>query len=285
MKRNALSDCLIRLLHEIVPEKVELNGKEYIVTAIAANGFTSATKLEMVRLLKSVKTIGSNAFTNCKALTSLTLPAVETIGANAFAMTKMDYLIIPTTVTSVAGTILKGTTTQVYVRTALEEGTTAPEGWVSNWNGSNKNQSVEFDSSFVPEVKYEFVSSEVATFALGDDVDLRNGGYYVTGFQEFCTIDTDDYKEVYIPATYTGEDGIEYPIIGIDSNAFYFNDIEKIIIGYSELPIRITTESFFGLNGSLITINREVELLSEDWDGSETISESVFACSTVSTII
>ena len=68
MKRNALSDCLIRLLHEIVPEKVELNGKEYIVTAIAANGFTSATKLEMVRLLKSVKTIGSNAFTNCKAL-------------------------------------------------------------------------------------------------------------------------------------------------------------------------------------------------------------------------
>ena len=65
----------------------------------------------------------------------------------------------------------------------------------------------------------------------------------------------------------------------------HFNDIEKIIIVYSELPIRITTESFFGLNGSLITINREVELLSEDWDGSETISESVFACSTVSTII
>ena len=284
------TECDVRLADKtatkaIIPEKVEIDGKEYEVTVIAVNGFTSASKLELVRLPKSVKTIGQNAFANCKALTSLTLPAVETIGANAFSMTKMEYLIIPTCVTSVASTILRGTNTQVYVRTALEEGTTVPEGWVSNWNGSNKNQNVEFNSDYIPEIKYEYVSSEIATFALGDDVTLRDGGYYVTGYQEFCTIDTDTYKEVYIPATYTGEDGVEYPIIGIDSYAFYFNDIDKVTVGYSETPIQLATESFYGLNGSLITFNREIELVSNDFDDNEVISESVFACSTVNTII
>ena len=284
------TECDVRLADKtatkaIIPEKVEIDGKEYEVTVIAVNGFTSASKLELVRLPKSVKTIGQNAFANCKALTSLTLPAVETIGANAFSMTKMEYLIIPTCVTSVASTILRGTNTQVYVRTALEEGTTVPEGWVSNWNGSNKNQNVEFNSDYIPEIKYEYVSSEIATFVLGDDVTLRDGGYYVTGYQEFCTIDTDTYKEVYIPATYTGEDGVEYPIIGIDSYAFYFNDIDKVTVGYSETPIQLATESFYGLNGSLITFNREIELVSNDFDDNEVISESVFACSTVNTII
>lgn len=176
------TECDVRLADKtatkaIIPEKVEIDGKEYEVTVIAVNGFTSASKLELVRLPKSVKTIGQNAFANCKALTSLTLPAVETIGANAFSMTKMEYLIIPTCVTSVASTILRGTNTQVYVRTALEEGTTVPEGWVSNWNGSNKNQNVEFNSDYIPEIKYEYVSSEIATFVLGDDVTLRDGGY------------------------------------------------------------------------------------------------------------
>ncbi len=284
------TECDVRLADKtatqaIIPEKVEINGIEYDVTVIAANGFTSATKLEMVRLPKTVKTIGSNAFINCKALNSITLTAVETIGANAFAMTNMDYLIIPTTVTSVASTILRGANTQVYVRTALEEGTTVPEGWVTNWNGSNKNQAVEFDSSFVPEVKYEFVSPEIATFALGDDVELRTGGYYVTGYQEFCTIDTDDYKEVYIPATYTGEDGIEYPIIGIDSFAFLYNVIDKVTIGYAEEPIKLASESFFGLEGSVITFNREIVLESEDYEGNLAVSESVFADSKVLTII
>ncbi len=284
------TECDVRLADKtatkaIIPEKIEIDGKEYEVTVIAVNGFTSASKLELVRLPKSVKTIGQNAFANCKALTSLTLPAVETIGANAFSMTKMEYLIIPTCVTSVASTILRGTNTQVYVRTALEEGTTVPEGWVSNWNGSNKNQNVEFNSDYIPEIKYEYVSSEIATFVLGDDVTLRDGGYYVTGYQEFCTIDTDTYKEVYIPATYTGEDGVEYPIIGIDSYAFYFNDIDKVTVGYSETPIQLATESFYGLNGSLITFNREIELVSNDFDDNEVISESVFACSTVNTII
>lgn len=289
------TECDVRLTDKtatkaIIPEKIELDGKEYKVTGIAGNGFTSASKLELVRLPKSVKTIGANAFANCKALTSLTLPAVEIIGANAFAMTKMEYLIIPTSVTSVASTILRGANTKVYVRSALEEGTTVPEGWVSNWNGSNKNQDVEFDSDFIPEVKYELVSTEIQTFALGDDVEERNGGYYVSGYQEFCTIDSDDYKEVYIPATYTGTDGIERPIIGIASGAFYFNDINKVTIGYSENPIILETDSFFGLNGNVITINRGVLLESESMvsDGEQSqvvISENVFSNSTVSTII
>ncbi len=288
------TECDVRLIDKtatkaIIPEKIELDGNEYNVTVIAGNGFTSASKLELVRLPKSVKTIGANAFANCKALTSLTLPGVEIIGANAFAMTKMEYLIIPTSVTSVASTILRGANTKVYVRTVLEEGTTVPEGWVSNWNGSNKNQSVEFNSDFIPEVKYELVSSEIQTLALGDDVDLREGGYYVSGYQEFCTIDTDDYKEVYIPATYTGEDGVERPIIGIASSAFFFNDINKITIGYSEDSIILETDSFFGLNGDVITINREVILESEGMNSDEqatlVVSENVFSNSTVKTII
>lgn len=58
------TECDVRLTDKtatkaIIPEKIKLDGKEYEVTGIAGNGFTSASKLELVRLPKSVKTIGA----------------------------------------------------------------------------------------------------------------------------------------------------------------------------------------------------------------------------------
>ncbi len=289
------TECDVRLsdktaTYAIIPDKVELNGKEYTVTVVAANGFSAASKLELVRIPDSVKTIGSNAFVNCKALTSITLPAVETIGSNAFAMTKLDYLIIPTTVTSVASTILRSTDTQVYVRASLNEGATTLEGWSSNWNGSNKNQTVEYNSSFVPDVKYEYVqpNSEIATLSVAEDdepVVYEFDGYYVQSFQAFCTTE-EDYEELHIPAYYDGPEGY-LPVIGIEQFAFSGNSINKLIIDESDTSINLFSNAFNGYEGDEIIFNRKVETQSEGYNEGilDEISESVFAEATVSKIV
>lgn len=284
-------ECSVRLLDKtvtlaIIPNVAVINGKEYTVTSIAANGFASASKLEKVRLPKTVKTIGQGAFTNCKALKSLTLPAVESIGANAFAMTGMEYIVIPATVKNVAPTILRNTSTKVYVRASLAEGSSFPDGvWASNWNGYNSNQNVEYSSDFVPEIEYRDVSMTQATSLLGmtlyADTNPSEEVCIVEGFQEFVTMETDDYTEVYIPAVHNGK-----RVAGIANSAFYWNDIQKLTIGYSDEPINIAGDAFNCLTSNSVTINRDVILTDTSWETGEIItSENVFANAQIETLI
>ncbi len=288
--KTSEDECSVRLkdktvITAIIPEKVELEGKEYTVTSITANGFASATSLQKVRLPKTVKTIGQSAFSGCKALVSLTLNAVESIGTNAFATTNLEYLIIPETVTQVASTILRNCDTQVYVRASLSDGATLPKGtWATNWNTANTNQNVEYGSDYIPEIKYKEVMASQSTyksFSLLNEAEDYVIGYDVDEFQEFCSANTNEYNELYIPATYNGK-----PVVGIANSAFYDNDISKIVIGYSANPITISSFAFDSFNGNTIVINRDIVFEDNDNWGTETvISENVFANSNLSCVI
>lgn len=75
------TECSVRLKDKtvtraIVPETVVIDDREYTVTSVTINGFANASALEKVRLPKTIKSIGQMAFTNCKSLNSITIPAV-----------------------------------------------------------------------------------------------------------------------------------------------------------------------------------------------------------------
>lgn len=280
------SECSVRLKDKtlslaVIPDTAVIDGKEYTVTSIYANGFASATNLKKVRLPETLKIINQSAFANCKSLKSITLPGIERIGANAFASTGLEYLIIPETVNKVAQTILRNCDTQVYIRADLPESATFPTGWVSNWNAYNNNQDVEYSSKFIPDIEFR----EITGTLYSDDSSDFVVGYEVEEFQPFVekNIIKDENGEdfaLHIPATYNGS-----PVIGIANSAFYGNSIPKIIIGYSQEPITIGSSAFEFFEGNTVIINRDVILEDIGWDdnGDEVLvdSESLFAGSNV----
>ena len=78
----------------VVPEKIIVKSNdehstnednERIVTAIGANAFYDCTAMTSITLPKTVESIGSWAFAGCTGLTQVELPnAIKTIGAGAF---------------------------------------------------------------------------------------------------------------------------------------------------------------------------------------------------------
>ena len=71
-----------------IPAVIKVNGKTYKVTAIEPNAFKGMKKLTTVVIGKNVKTIGKNAFLNCKKLKTITIKTTKlttkTVGASAF---------------------------------------------------------------------------------------------------------------------------------------------------------------------------------------------------------
>lgn len=273
------NECSVRLTDKtvdraIVPTTAIINNVEYDVTAIAANGFANSKNLEKVWLPSSIKTIGASAFMSCSKLSSLTLSAVETIGGNAFAMTNLDYLILPETVTSVAATILRSCSTPVYVRASEED--LANYSWHANWNGSNSG-TVEYASEFVPPIQYRYVQNvaseqAISMFGITPYAETEDG-YVVDSYQPFVT---ENGVDIYIPAVYN-----DLPVIGIADAAFLFNTLNSITIAYADTPIRIGTNAFYAFEGTTITINREVVF--EDDYGDP--AEFVFASTLASTVV
>ncbi|MBE5870062.1 MAG: hypothetical protein E7294_02195 [Lachnospiraceae bacterium] len=72
----------------VIPAGVNLNGRTYKVTEIAANAFKNNVKIKKVTIGKEIKKIGKNAFYGCKNLKTVsvqtTLLTKKTVGKNAF---------------------------------------------------------------------------------------------------------------------------------------------------------------------------------------------------------
>ena len=68
-----------------IPESIEHDGVSYPVTSIENQAFYNCTALTSVTIPDSVTSIGNQAFYGCSSLTSITIPnSVTTIGYNAF---------------------------------------------------------------------------------------------------------------------------------------------------------------------------------------------------------
>ena len=75
---NSLNDGNI-----VIPQTVAINGSTYTVTTIDDRAFSDCSALTSVSM-PSVTTIGESAFSDCYALTSVSMPSVTTIGEYAF---------------------------------------------------------------------------------------------------------------------------------------------------------------------------------------------------------
>ena len=67
----------------VIPEKITVDGVEYSVTSIGSGAFQDCKAITSVTM-PSVTSIGSQAFTSCSSLTSVDIPLVTSIGEGAF---------------------------------------------------------------------------------------------------------------------------------------------------------------------------------------------------------
>ena len=69
----------------VIPESVTYNGATYPVTSIGSDAFSECSSLTSVTIPNSVTSIGLYAFSDCSGLTSVTIPnSVTSIGSGAF---------------------------------------------------------------------------------------------------------------------------------------------------------------------------------------------------------
>lgn len=94
----------------VIPASVQISGKTYRVTAIAADAFGDDTTLQEVKLGKNVTKIGNDAFNGCRKLKKVTLDAkLTTIGEGAFyGCTKLAGITIPAKVKKIGSEAFYG---------------------------------------------------------------------------------------------------------------------------------------------------------------------------------
>ncbi len=81
----------------VIPEKITVDGVEYSVTSIGSGAFMDCKALTSVAM-PSVTTIDNNAFNSCSKLTSVDMPSVTSIGGDAFhscsSLTSVDMPLV-----------------------------------------------------------------------------------------------------------------------------------------------------------------------------------------------
>ena len=88
-KDNVIFESVNPLVTDLnVPSTVKISGKKYKVTAIAAGAFKGNGKLRSVVIGKNIRTIGKDAFRNCKKLKKVIFKTTKlkksSVGKNAF---------------------------------------------------------------------------------------------------------------------------------------------------------------------------------------------------------
>lgn len=257
------SECSVRLLNKsdatkaVIPSTGMINGKDYTVTEIAANGFMSASKLKKVSLPYTVKKIGSMAFSNCVNLERVSLANVEEIGNTAFfRCSSLTEIVIPKSVYKIGSYVFRNNNTKIRVR-AESAGTY----WNALWNSNNQNQDVEYNSIYIQPLELEPIYD-----SLPQARSIELVGYKLAGGQPrtdvFYSVSSDNSSEffdgnnIYIPAQFEGVD-----IISIDEMAFCDAKFDRFVIEYSEKPILLGFSTFLGAEGDSLFINRSIEFV------------------------
>ncbi len=272
------TECSVKLVNKstatkaVVPSSAIIDGKEYIVTEVSANGFTSAANLVRVYLPKTIDKIGNTAFANCAKLQRISLANIKTIGNNAFyRCPSLTDLVLPRSIESVGSYILRNNDTQVHVREGLNESALS-----ANWNTGNANQDVDYNSTYREPLELETEYKSIDTYSLVSAASETLSGYVVAAGQP-CVEEFYDGENYFIPAEYNGLD-----ITAIKMGAFDGAIFGQFVIEYSDIPLQIGSHVFDFTIGSSVTINRAVEFIDSD---TGTAAESIFFCSGVNTVV
>ena len=130
----------------VIPSTVTYNGKQYTVTSIGDNAFSSCYNLTKVTIPNSVKTIENRAFENCWNLKTVTIPnSVKTIENRAFkGCTGLKTVTIGNSVTTIGISAFAGCTglTEVTIPNSVTTIWSEAFGYCDNlkkviWNARN----------------------------------------------------------------------------------------------------------------------------------------------------
>lgn len=117
----------------VVPERVSINGKPYVVTSIGEEAFLEQKRIKTVTLPNTIKTIGDDAFEGCENLTSVNLPeGLENIGIGAFLECGLKSVDIPSSVTYIGYGAFEDCNSIQQPRVLIYDNGTKCYGWIGD---------------------------------------------------------------------------------------------------------------------------------------------------------
>jgi hypothetical protein len=279
------SECSVRITNKSeattakIPDVGEINGKEYVVTQIAANGFLSSTKLVIVKLPKTVKKIGNMAFANCSQLKYIDLFNAEELGNSVFyRCSSLDTIYIPKSVKKVGSYLFRNNNTQVEVRASEQDCTQ----WESTWNDNNNNQDVHYDSKLRQLTQAEALYDNIGRSSSIIGLMIINGE---TKLDEYGSMEPvkPENGDIIIPHKYKYKvDNESYPVLAIADGAFDSATGENLIIEYSDRELYIGFNAFAGFQGENVIINRPIKFFDLE---RELDSDNIFTFSSLKNIL
>lgn len=175
------TECSVKITNKsvatkaIIPSTAEIGGKTYKVTEIAANGFSSSSKLIRVSFPSTLKKVGNNAFASCGKLKSINLANVKEIGNGAFSRCpELADILMPLSVEKVGTYVFRNNNTKVRIRAKEAE----CAAWATTWNNYNNNQEQEYESHYIQPMVLEEIYDTMARTANPEVI-----GYAVAGGQ------------------------------------------------------------------------------------------------------
>lgn len=251
-----------------LPNSVTYDGKTYRVTAIGENAFRGCTNLNMLEWdgYSNIKHIGANAFKGCYNLKSVELPQkLQTIGAHAFeGCSKIPALIFPETVNLIDCSAFMGCSRLKYIilDSPMQIGSYAFSGTTLQGHDLSGGMAIicrtvsppvladstVFDAKHYATSKLQVLYSVGEVFSNDENwsrfVNVKrlpydfnvNGIYYRINNENEVGVSPDNevfYKTyagtVTIPESvrYCGRD---YRVTSVERAAFYFSDIDKVIV-------------------------------------------------------
>lgn len=243
-----------------IPEKVDKDGKSYIVTGIGESAFSNCYMISSVIIPNTVKSIGNYAFTGCSGLRKLAIPnSVTSIGVAAFFnCNNLKNIVIPASVKTIGNGAFNNESCFFFCEAASK-----PMGWdlSSNSQWNNKKGTVLWSSFTEGEFGYQRTSGNTVSFAK------------VLGYKESLTI-----------PSLVSHSGVSYMVTGICDNAFADNiDISEVV-----MPNTITSIgklAFYGCTEiAAITIPKSVTTIGDNAFSGCTSLTSIVIPNSVTTI-
>ena len=214
----------------VIPQNINYNGKDYIVTSIGDFAFSNCSNLESIDIPNSVKSIGVFVFYFCDKLESIEIPdSVKSIDSYAiFECGSLKRIVIASGVESISDfAFLNCSNLIIYC-----EDSSKPSDWDYYWNDSKRP------------VVWDCKNNEVA-----DDgfihVIIDNIHYGLKDNESIVSWQVANLKGTIVIPQSINYKGNEYVITKIDDKAFYNY---SSLIGV-ELPTSIKSIGSFAFTG------------------------------------
>jgi len=274
-----------------IPQKVNIDGKEYAVTAIGTRTFYDCNNLTSLSLPEGLTSIGDYAFQSCYNLTSVVIPeGVTSVGNAAFYnCERLQKVELPSTLKSIGNNVIQSSGVTTVVSRIKEPFAihVYAFGLYDRWDAVAQKDIYKPCSAtlYVPEgtkAKYQAIEGWMMFAAIEEgevgEAVVDGISYSYSSASKTATVVRGDYAnltDIVIPGKVTIEN-TEYQVTTIGSRAFNdFNNIRgTLTIG--EGVTTIGSNAFQNIGVTKVTLPTTLKTIGdeafEDCCGYETIT-------------